>query len=304
MRNRFDQFGKQLLHRAFTPSGPVETDAEVPADTRRVDVWVLPDPARGGARADLGLLGRLGAGPSTFELYHCTPGGDELAGCMAKHHYFRHHRSLRDEPPPLPTQCVISSGRPDSGVDGLCFHAASGWPSGVYDGPSLLWTKLVVVSELPVERDTLLLRLLGADRVLAQAIAELKALPEDAPEHTVAWPVLVRFLVEVHAAKGKRTSEDEELIMATQDIVERFRNEAEEKGHKQGVQHTLVGVVIEAYETRFGSMPSELRTTIERTKGEAALRNWFKLAMTRSAEEIAAAAQAPRGEPIPATKDE
>lgn len=39
-------------------------------------------------------------------------------------------------------------------------------------------TRLVVVSELPVARDTLLVRLFGAGSVLKHAIAELQALRE------------------------------------------------------------------------------------------------------------------------------
>ena len=46
MRTRFDQFGKQMVHAALETCGPVETDAEVPADTRRIDLWFMPDPAR------------------------------------------------------------------------------------------------------------------------------------------------------------------------------------------------------------------------------------------------------------------
>jgi hypothetical protein len=45
MRTRFDQFGKQLVRTAVATCGPVETDAEVPADTRRIDLWFMPDPA-------------------------------------------------------------------------------------------------------------------------------------------------------------------------------------------------------------------------------------------------------------------
>jgi hypothetical protein len=35
MRTRFDQFGKQMVRTALEIRGPVEIDAEVPADTRR-----------------------------------------------------------------------------------------------------------------------------------------------------------------------------------------------------------------------------------------------------------------------------
>jgi hypothetical protein len=106
---------------------------------------------------DLGLLGRITAGPSTLEFFHNTPSGDEFAGCLIKHGEFRHFLSLRKAPPAIPTQWVISSGRPESGIEGLSLRPMNGWPSGMYEGPPLLWTRLVVVSELPVTPDTLLL---------------------------------------------------------------------------------------------------------------------------------------------------
>src|SRR6185436_979325 len=118
MRTRFDQFGKQMVRTALEACGPVETDAEVPADTRRIDLWFMPDPAREPVPDHLGLLGRITAGPSTLELFHCTPRGDELAACLIKHGQFRHFLSLREVSPPVPIQWVISSGRPDSGIEG------------------------------------------------------------------------------------------------------------------------------------------------------------------------------------------
>jgi hypothetical protein len=57
MRTRFDQFGKQRVRTALETCGPVETDAEVPADTRRIDLWFMPDPARESVPDHLGVLG-------------------------------------------------------------------------------------------------------------------------------------------------------------------------------------------------------------------------------------------------------
>ena len=98
----------------------------------------------------------------------------------------------------------------------------------------MLWTRLVVVSELPVARDTLLLRLLGAGQVLKQAIAELKELQEEATERMLALPILVRLRLEVPTDLSKRTSEDQEFLMDTQDIVENWRREAIREGFQQG----------------------------------------------------------------------
>ena len=82
IRTPFDQFGKQLVRTALATRGPVETDAEVPADTRRIDLWFTPDSPPSPVPDHLGLLGLITAGPSTLEFFHNTPNGDEPAGCL------------------------------------------------------------------------------------------------------------------------------------------------------------------------------------------------------------------------------
>lgn len=296
MRTRFDQFGKQMVRSATDVRGPVETDAEVSTDTRRIDLWFMPDPSGAPVQIELGLLGRITEDACTLEFFHCTPGGDELADCLIKHGNFRHFLSLRSSPVPVPMLWVISSGRPETGIEGLRFQAAPGWPRGIYQGPPLLWTRLVVVAELPVRRDTLLMRLLGAGGVLKRAIRELKALPAEAPERTLALPVLLRLRLEVPADPAKRTSDDQEFLMDTHDIVKAWRREAIQegvkKGVKQGVKQGVAQSLIDIYEVRFGALPEELRARIEETHDEPTLRGWLKLAGTHSAEELAAEIQA------------
>ncbi len=289
MRTRYDQFGKQMVRTALETCGPVETDAEVPADTRRIDLWFIPDPARDSVPDHLGVLGRIAGGPSTLEFFHDTPSGDELAACLIKHGEFRHFLSLRKAPPPVPTQWVISSGRPDGGIEGLWLRPMSSWPTGIYEGPPLLWTRLVVVNELPVARDTLLVRLLGAGSVLKQAIAELKALQAEAPERALALPILLRLRLTVPSDPVKQTTDDQEFLMDTQDIVETWRREAIQEGVKQGVKQGVAHSLVEVYEARFGAMPQDLRAVVEDIDDEPTLVRWLRLVGTRSADEIAAA---------------
>ncbi|HSR96221.1 MAG TPA: hypothetical protein VLM79_04080 [Kofleriaceae bacterium] len=173
----------------------------------------------------------------------------------------------------------------------------AGWPPGIYEGPPLLWTRLVVVNELPVARDTLLIRLLGAGTVLKQAIAELKALTAEAPERTLALPILLRLRLTVPSDPEKQTTDDQEFLMDTQDIVETWRREAiqegVQEGLKQGVQEGLkqgvARALVEVYEARFGAMPEDLRAVVEDTDDEATLVAWLRLAGTRGTDEIAAA---------------
>jgi len=263
-RTPYDQFGKQMLRAVLDQRGLVETDAEVPADPRRVDLWFMPDDNRRSRAAPGGLLGRITAGPTTLELFHDTPGGDALAACFIKHGQFRHYLSRREPVPVIPTQWIISSGRPVSGIDGLWLRPMTGWPAGIYEGPPLLWTRLVVVSELPSTRDTLLVRLLGAGRVLRQAIADLKALEHDALERRLALPILVRLRLAVLADPTQRTTDDQEFLMDTEDIVEAWRQEAIREGFQQGeragFQQGERAVLLRLLRRRFGA---SIDSTIE-----------------------------------------
>jgi hypothetical protein len=236
MRTRFDQFGKQLVRDALDGLSSVEADAEVPADTRRIDLWVTPREAGMSLPDHLGLLGHIISGCVTLEFFHNTPSGDDLHVCLLKHGEFRHFLSRRKTLPPLPIQWVISSGRPEAGIDSLGFRPITGEPPGIYESPPRHCTRLVVVNELPVTRDTLLLRLLGAGSVLKHAIAELQALPVDAPERRLALPILLGLHLTVPTDPAQRTSDDQEFLMNTQDIVETWRRKAIEEGVKQGLE--------------------------------------------------------------------
>jgi hypothetical protein len=129
--------------------------------------------------------------------------------------------------------------------------------------------------------DTLLVRLLGAGAVLKQAIAELKELQAEAPERTLALPILLRLRLTVPSDPEKQTTDDQEFLMDTQDIVETWRREA----IREGVAHALV----EVYEARFGAMPDDLRAVVEDTDDEPTLIAWLRIAGTRRVDEIAAA---------------
>jgi hypothetical protein len=178
MRTRYDQFGKQMVRTALEPCGPVETDAEVPADTRRIDLWFMPDPARESVPDHLGVLGRIAGGSSTLQA--------------------------------------------------------------------------------------------------------------EAPERALALPILLRLRLTVPSDPTKQTTDDQEFLMDTQDIVETWRREAVQEGIKQNAVRSLV----EVYEARFGAMPADLRAAVEDVDDEPTLVGWLRIVATRSAGEVAATIRA------------
>jgi hypothetical protein len=305
-RTPFDQLGKDLVSSALAGHGLIMTEREVAPEPRRIDVWFSPRSRQAALPDHLGLLGQILRRPCALEFCHKTPNGAKLSGYVIKHGDFRHLLSLDENRAPLPhgkrprtpTLWVISAGRPGAGIIGLKLRRMRRWPSGLYEAAPLLFMRLVVVSELPVRRDTLLLRLLGADGVLRRALAELETLPEDAQERVLALPILLRLRLAIPTNPAEQTSDDQEFLMQTQDIVESWRREAVqegvEKGVQQGLERGVARSLIDFYEARFGAMPDDVRAIIEDTHDEATLRGWVKLAGTRSADEVAAAVRAAR----------
>lgn len=289
MKNRFDQLVKRLARKGLAPAGRVETEAEVTPDALRIDVWFVPYAGR--ARkvlAPLGLFGRMGWKSCTLEPYHRTPSGDQAADCIAKHRFFCRELARRKPRPPVPTQWIICSGRPSAALVGLAFRR-SRWGPGIYDGPALTRTRIVVVSELPRTRDTVLVRLMGAGRTLKRAIADVRALPPDAPEHRLALPILVSLRLELLADPAEPTQIDREFLMTTQEI-DKYLEERDQKARNE----ELAEAVLTVYRLRFGAPPAALVAAVEGASDHAALQRLLELVSTRSAEDVATALRRPR----------
>ena len=120
----------------------------------------------------------------------------------------------------------------------------------------------------------------------------LKALDAEAPERTLALPVLLRLRLTVPSDPAKQTDDDQEFLMHTQDIVENWRREAIQEGVQQGLKRGVAHSLIEVYEARFGEMPEDLRAVVEETEDEPTLVAWLRLVGTRGPSEIGATIRA------------
>ncbi|WP_437623262.1 hypothetical protein [Sorangium sp. So ce1151] len=242
MRSRFDAFGKNVLRDILARVGIADTEVEVIAASQTIDVWYVPDPTRATLRAELGLLGELAAEPCQFEPFHDTPGPGELRGCVRKQLHWHHELERRAGGElPFPRLCLLSSGRPATVLDTFGFAPVPGRP-GLYRTAPGWRVDVVVISELPRTRGTLLLRLLGARAVLRDAIRELAALPDDAWERSVALPWLVRLRFETPAEPSARAAldpEEEEIVTEVQQWFEQLKQSLRDEGLKEGQLRTL-----------------------------------------------------------------
>lgn len=248
MRNLFDQLAKALLDRTLDPMGRLERQYEIRGEVQAVDAWFLPSPALSAALAGHGLLGRMASQATMFEAFHKPPCVDDLRGCVHKqlavHLQLRREaravRRHRAERPPFPRLWVISAGVPRTVIRAYGFKRMFGWPTGFWQRKRVDALGLVVVSELPCTRDTLMLRLMGNGEVLKQAFVEVHRLPADTWEHQAAIPVLNEL--RLHVPKNP-SSEVKEFLMSTQitheEWLNQHRTEAMNIGRAEGVREGI-----------------------------------------------------------------
>jgi hypothetical protein len=224
MRTWFDPFGKELLAEALDGTGRVELEFEVRSAPQRADVLYVPDEASVPARARLGLLGRMAAEAAVFELFSRTPGLVEVRACLRK------QLALAARVPELngaqvtPRLWVISTATPRKLVSPLGLRAMGDWPPGCLEAAPGLRLHVVALRELPRTEDTLLVRLLGRDSVLAEALRELEALPTSHPVRAIAGPLLIHLRLTGAAAGALRSiTEEAEMRAQTKKFMDELR---------------------------------------------------------------------------------
>ena len=162
-------------------------------------------------------------------------------------------------------------------------EAASGWPVGVYfHGDDLYRVGLVIADELPRDRSTLLVRIMAAGPVLADALAELAALPEDAHERAVAEQIVVHLQHAIGKKPG-RTPEEEEFIVSMQGTWK----EARAQGRTEEAARALLTVL----RVRGIAVPDVARERILAETDPARLARWHERAIV--AESVAEAIDEP-----------
>src|SRR5262249_16399553 len=124
--------------------------------------------------------------------------------------------------------------------------------------------RLVVLSELPKTRATVLLRL-GSRKLRAVAIGEILKMPADAWERRTAEPLLVKFGFD----PGRGDSPEETMTLAEsrqegEEAQQKLRDEGERKGERKGERRLL----LRQLRRRFGELPPATVARVEAAEPE------------------------------------
>jgi hypothetical protein len=288
MRNRFDHLAKDLGKAALGPSGTTVANETINPETQYVDLRHEPDPARSTERARLGLLGRFAAVPCLIEVYSRAPSAGDLRACLTKHLAFWHQRertarsdSNKQSGQQQPSQAsadpflwIIAAGAPTTLLTRLKLEPAPAWPPGLYFfGADILRVGIVVACELPRDPTTLLVRLMAAGPLIAEATREVAELPPGAYERAIAEPILLSFqhLLEQDAS---RDANEQELIMTMYRSFDEIRDE----GRATGWADALLDVL----RVRSIAVPDATRERILAQRDQQQLKRWLEKAVVAS----------------------
>lgn len=257
MHNPFDQLAKKVGKEALSACGLTIAQYEISRDAQYADLRHEPDPARDAERRQLGLLGRVAEHLCLINVYAHAPTPEELRISLGLHfsHWQeivakgrtrnkrRKERGLAPEPVAEPFLWVLAADFSAPTLRKIDAKAAAGWPTGIYTvGDDVFRLGIVVADELPRNRSTLLVRIMAAGRGLADALADLAALPADAHERTVAEHILAHMQI-VLAKKPSRSPEEEEFIATMQSTWEKAKKIGRDEGKAEANAHAVLAVL-------------------------------------------------------------
>jgi len=238
-----DQLAKQYLQELLSEWGQLQTSYDIASEVRQIDVWFVPTGAASARDETLGLLGQMAATACVFEPFRNQPSPGEVRNCQLKLYVLhgdlvrsarRDNRTLAEAD--LPYLWILSPSCSARLIAGFgATEKLESWEPGVYLMPEFHKTALVAINQLPVNQNTLWLRVLGRGATQEQAIAELVALPEENVHRRQLLEILANWRINLEINQNV-SDEDKELIMNLSPAYLRWREETLQEGLQTGLQ--------------------------------------------------------------------
>jgi Domain of unknown function (DUF4351) len=189
---------------------------------------------------ELGLLGRIAQTPCLIEPFRNQPSTDEIRSCFLKlfqvHGNYR-RQARRDETSlpekELPYLWILASSASENLLKSFGASAHSDWGEGIYLLPPAQRTAIVSINRLPVNADTLWLRLLGKGKTQQRAIAEVIDFNARDPRRSSILRLLANWKISIEITG--QVSEEQELMMALSQAYLEWEQRTELRGEQRGI---------------------------------------------------------------------
>jgi hypothetical protein len=145
---------------------------------------------------------------------------------------------------------------------GAIQNEENNWERGVYFLPLILKTGIVVIHQLPVNEDTLWLRVLGKGGTQKRAVEELVQLPERNPLKENLLEILANWRKNLEL-RDNLSNEEQEVIMNLSPAYLQQREEWKLEGKQEGTLEGQFSIIASLLEGRFGTLDEELSNLVE-----------------------------------------
>ena len=270
-RQAHDQFAKEYLEELLTPLGTVETGKDVKSETREIDVWFVPNTSTS-EKSKLGLLAKMAVTSCLFEPFRNPPQEIEIRNCLLKLYSVhgelirqakRENRTISESE--LPCLWILTPTCSEKKLDGFAARLKDNWEKGVYFLPKSQKVAIVVINQLPINQDTLWLRVLGKGRTQTEAVEELVRISQESNKWNYLLEILASWRKNIEV-KNDISNEERDLIMSLSPAYlkqrEEWRLEGLEKGRQEGLQEGLRLMVVNLLTARFGNLDEELSAVV------------------------------------------
>ena len=242
-REVHDQFAKHFLEELLTLLGKVNINREVSDEPRQIDVFFSPNPENIENAPDLGILSRIISTPVLFEVFRNPPNQNNIRECVLKLFVLiaeirrqakRERRKLKEEE--LPYLWILGTSVSKPILEGFDAKLEEKNPvEGVYVLSKFLRTGMISVSRLPINQETLYLRILGRGETQSGAVQELLNLPQANPMRQKIAELLVSWRISIEIQEQLK-KEDQEVFMALSQIYLEWKEATKQEGRLEGLQ--------------------------------------------------------------------
>ena len=240
-RQLHDQFAKEYLEELLTPLGVIKKSEKVSSEVQEIDVWFEPSNSAP-TGLPLGLLGKMATTSCLFEPFRNPPSETEICSCLLKL-YAVHGNVLRKakrEKQTIPFSelaflWILTPTFSTRMIEGLGGKSSdnSSWGKGVYIVPYIYKMGIVAIHQLPVNEDTLWLRILGKGTTQKRAVEELVSLPNGNPFRENLLEILANWRINLEL-RDNLTNEQQEDIMNLSPAYLKQREEWKLEGKEEG----------------------------------------------------------------------
>ena len=183
-----DDFVKEYLPHLIKDYGIVSSGKKIASQTKEIDVFFQPYNQVNNDCNNLGLLRKLLKTTCLFEIYRNSVYTHQIIECLGKladvqtsiaREKKKDKKQSKDEQEV--NLWIFTPTLSDKILTSFEAKIKDNWEDGIYFLPEALSTRMIVIHRLPVNEDTLWLRMLGKGKVQELAIEELNCLPKDNP---------------------------------------------------------------------------------------------------------------------------